>query len=57
MSNIAEFICYNNLIYTYIWYYINGEGRNVPINEYNSLEKDKCIETMNRQKCEIIDKL
>jgi hypothetical protein len=49
MSNINEFICNNNLIYTYIWYYINGEGKKVPINEYNSLEKDKCVETMNRQ--------
>jgi hypothetical protein len=43
MSNIKEFICNNNLIYTYIWYYINGEGSKIPINEYNSLEKEKCI--------------
>jgi len=49
MSNIKEFICNNNLIYTYIWYYINGEGSKTPINEYNSLEKEKCIERLEKQ--------
>jgi len=49
MSNIKEFICNNNLIYTYIWYYINGERSKTPINEYNSLEKEKCIERLEKQ--------
>ena len=50
MSNNIEYFLYNNgLIYSYIWYYINKGGKKLPINEYNSLEKDKCIEKMNNQ--------
>jgi len=48
MYKLKEFLERNNFIYTYIWYYLNELGKKIPINEYNSLDKDKCIKKMKK---------
>jgi hypothetical protein len=48
-KSLKGFLDNNNLIYNYIWYFLNAKGLKVPINEYNTLDKEKCIKKMNIQ--------
>ena len=48
-KSLKGFLDNNNLIYNYIWYFLNAKGLKIPINEYNTLDKEKCIKKMNIQ--------
>jgi phosphopantetheine adenylyltransferase len=48
-KSLKEFLDKNSLIYSYIWYFLNEKGIKIPINEYNTLDKEKCIKKMNVQ--------